>query len=629
MQKQFLFVVFFFCLSSHFSFAIGDDSTYHRYNPLWTNYFHPRFPDYIHSIDTSIDKFHEYDMLQQHFGWMNLGNNGTPAFQTIYHSMNNSELQWGLEQSVSPYLKSPENIRFYKTLKPYSHLYYVMGSKSEQQLVGTHTQNIGRNANVGFEFIRQGVPGFYQRQRADVFDLDVFADVRSKNQRYEISPYVIMNKLNWQLNGGITNADVFIDTTLIDKTLADIYLSNTRAEFRRNNYGFYQSFNWGNHYITKLSDTSYQQQFNSSVRLFHQMDYSQSLYTYLDDSTDFHFYYPHEYYFNPDSTSDSTYYSLLRNEISIEWNEVKHKDSAETTERKFPFNIFVIHDLHQLPFAQKKYINELNAGFECHSWLRPFYFYVSASAGKSEISDLNYRAEAYVTWYGSLSPWQFFLNVRTDNHPPSWFQNSYYSNHFNWNFNFKNEGETFAELGFYNSKNSAYGGIKYVVNENHIYFSANAQPAQHNGTLNGWVIYLKKNFRFGKIHVDNEIGINLVDENVFQLPVYAGKHLLYYENSLFKHALDFSSGIEVNYVSDYYAPSFNPATLTFYQQNLTLVHYYPVADFFVNMKIKSARIFLRIENLDQGLFEPGYFTVPSYPAADRSFKFGVSWMFWN
>lgn len=82
-------------------------------------------------------------------------------------------------------------------------------------------------------------------------------------------------------------------------------------------------------------------------------------------------------------------------------------------------------------------------------------------------------------------------------------------------------------------------------------------------------------------------------------------------------------------MSDYYASAFNPAMLTFYKQNNELMKYYPVADLFINLKVKSARIFLRLENIDQHLFSPGYFTAPTYPAADRGFKFGVSWMFWN
>ncbi|MEI7801550.1 MAG: putative porin [Bacteroidota bacterium] len=629
-----LFFLLLLISVSKFSFAIGDDSTYHRYNPLWTKYFHPNFPDWKRGLDTSINSLHDYDYLQQEFGWMNLGSNATPAFKTVYHSQYDADLKWGMTESVTPYLLTPDKLKFYNTVKPYTHLFYVTGSKLEQQLVGTHTQNIGRNSNVGFEFTRHGVPGFYQRQHANIFNVDVFANVKTKNERYELSPYIIFNRLKWELNGGVNEDSVFTNPLLIDKSLAQVNLNNASASLRGNNYGAYQSYSWGNKYVTKINDTTFQSHYNSNVRLLHQIDFSKYGYRYSDDTLDFSFY-PQQIYLSTDSTHDTSSYSDLHNEIALQWGEIKSLDSTNTVYRMLPFKIYASHDLHRFTYHSTAFVNELKAGVELTSnfmknktEIRKLHFYLDANAGTLSTGDFEYHFNSYLS-YHLWGAQYFHFVVESNRIPAAWTMNHYYSNHYFWNNSFTPSTESFVEIAFTAFKNYSNFGLKYMMNQNPIYYSVTAAPAQYNGTLNGWCIYISENFKFGKIHLDNEIGINLLDEKVFSYPTYVGKHSLYFEGNLFKKALGLCTGLEINYVSDYYAPRFNPANLTFYQQNTLLLKYYPVADYFINLKIKSARIFLRLENLDQHLFYPGYFTSPDYPAADRSFKFGVSWMFWN
>ena len=50
-------------------------------------------------------------------------------------------------------------------------------------------------------------------------------------------------------------------------------------------------------------------------------------------------------------------------------------------------------------------------------------------------------------------------------------------------------------------------------------------------------------------------------------------------------------------------------------------------DLFLNLKIKTAGIFLRFTNLTDGLGAKAYELVPGYPQPGRVFHFGVRWMF--
>jgi hypothetical protein len=52
-----------------------------------------------------------------------------------------------------------------------------------------------------------------------------------------------------------------------------------------------------------------------------------------------------------------------------------------------------------------------------------------------------------------------------------------------------------------------------------------------------------------------------------------------------------------------------------------------VVDVFINFKIRTVRVFLKGNNLLQGLGSKGYYTGYLYPADQRSFKAGVTWRF--
>jgi hypothetical protein len=56
---------------------------------------------------------------------------------------------------------------------------------------------------------------------------------------------------------------------------------------------------------------------------------------------------------------------------------------------------------------------------------------------------------------------------------------------------------------------------------------------------------------------------------------------------------------------------------------------YPVLDFFVNAKIKTVRIFLKVSNISSEFGPQGYFSAFHYPAADITFQAGVKWRFFE
>ncbi|MDE5743537.1 MAG: putative porin, partial [Bacteroidales bacterium] len=50
---------------------------------------------------------------------------------------------------------------------------------------------------------------------------------------------------------------------------------------------------------------------------------------------------------------------------------------------------------------------------------------------------------------------------------------------------------------------------------------------------------------------------------------------------------------------------------------------------YVNIRIKRMNVFLKVQNVAQGLFPYNYIDTPHYPLHDRCFRFGLAWRFFD
>ena len=89
------------------------------------------------------------------------------------------------------------------------------------------------------------------------------------------------------------------------------------------------------------------------------------------------------------------------------------------------------------------------------------------------------------------------------------------------------------------------------------------------------------------------------------------------------------TGFDFHFNSFYYADAFMPATGMFYWQNETKTGGFGLVDFFFNFRIKSARMFLKFENIGDNFLAKGYYLTPHYPMPGMTVQFGVVWRFFD
>jgi len=119
------------------------------------------------------------------------------------------------------------------------------------------------------------------------------------------------------------------------------------------------------------------------------------------------------------------------------------------------------------------------------------------------------------------------------------------------------------------------------------------------------------------------------NDDILNVPTLISRNTLYYSNYLFKKALYIQTGVTANYFTSYYMNGYNPVLGDFYIQNQTKIGNYPMIDFFLNMKIRTARIYFAVEQLNHLLGKSKHLSAPMYPYKDLTVRLGISWKFFN
>ncbi|MDE6134171.1 MAG: putative porin, partial [Muribaculaceae bacterium] len=205
----------------------------------------------------------------------------------------------------------------------------------------------------------------------------------------------------------------------------------------------------------------------------------------------------------------------------------------------------------------------------------------------------------------------------------------YISNHFLWDNDFgKRRTVSFGgELDLERTSTRFRAGVSNL--QNHIYFGSDGLPAQHGGSVQVLSLSLKQNLRLGILHWDNNITYQTTSNaSVIPLPALAVYSNLYL---LFRIAtLHVQLGVDCDYYTRYYAPGYQPATASFYNQQEMKLGNYPFCNAYANMKLGKTRFYVMMSHFNQGLFGgSGYFSSPDYPLNPRRFQIGLSVDFTN
>lgn len=516
-----------------------------------------------------------------------------------------------------PYKYSDRTIRYYKLNKRFTEITYLLGRKKEQLVNIIYTQNLFRGWNAGLDFRRAGAEGPFKRQQFYQSSFDMFTHYESPNERYNLYAYYLRNRLEQNENGGIKDFDPDENTVAQPTYLSSAENNQTDKEFLLR-----QSFRLAGQTIDSMPTAK------NIFTAGHKVRYETRGNAYFDNPADSFYKYNH---LDSITTSDSTWYQRWNNEIILKYD-------ADTSGALSV----------SLSGGHEYFIYKYGSPEAAFIFGQKENYY--SSAGVNWNKNKNYLDGKLFLYFGDYNgdydfrfnysrlftilnqQLKLFVAVNQSKAHPNISDIRRYSNHFIWFNEFVPVRSQNTEVGFKSTDEKFLASSTISLFEDLVYYDSTSTPRQFNKTTIYFKIKLQRNFTWHHWIFENTMEYLQTDtetENIIHLPEFMTGHSLCYEKYFFKKALFARIGMDVRYVSSYYADRYMPALQQFYLQYDKKTGGYILADFFITFRVKASRFFIKLDNVFNGVSPEPQFVRPDYPLTPRALRFGLQLRFFD
>lgn len=584
--------------------------------------------------DTSIQFLHRNPLQGV---WMqDLGNLGTPGKSLLYNYFPQAALQSGL-RSMSSYLFDERTAEYYNTTRPYTDIYYHMGTKQEQVLDLLHSQNVLPYWNLSARYRKVGSPGFFKQQRSNHDQLLLSSHYRAQNDRYVLHAAMSYNKFQLDENGGIVNED-FLDATIYnDRRVlpvnAESYGSGNQSSIknylRRAAFLLDQVFYLGR--TDSLRDTVGKSQgfiFKPRLGIRHQLYGESNYYRYLDRMPDSNFY-------AALGPSDLQAGDSIKTRYA--WNQWGTQLGLQLILNSQSAPMYLEAGLG---YEQLRLSNE----WRVEQYAMPFVFVqLSKNLQSNTIWEFQAGLKSFLTGYNAGSYTLNFVAGRKlgsgttriklayyqNLNRPEFFNSAWYSNLISQQNNLSRMFTQLVDAGLENNKQKWQVYLRGFLHNQFIYRDTTLTVKQYRGGIPVLVLQGAKTFQWRKWVLFNQMAFQYSSESTpIHLPRWISRHRLAYENFIFRSRLKIVTGLEMGYHTPYLADGYHPYLFSTYTQYQRTLSNYPMWTAFFNFKVKRFRATVMADQLQQ-LFTRNYMNFPFYPNRNFNLRFGFHWVFVN
>ncbi|MFM7720807.1 MAG: putative porin [Sediminibacterium sp.] len=598
----------------------------------------------IRNMDTSVNDFFSKFILP--YSNYNLGNLGNASKSYLFNPLQRGGWDAGF-RSYEVYNYTLEQIPFYQTTKPYTELGYLLGGKGEQLIELLHTQNKTKQFNYSFAYRFSNAPGNLKNQHANLNNMRITANYQSKRKRYASYWVMLLNKSASSENGGLVNSNLIDSLSLNNPYELDTRLGISGVSFRNpfntsiatgttykeQNFVWKQTYDIGQK-DSVVKDTVTTYLFYPRLRFQNEIKYQSNQFAFADANP---LALNYEQYFN---------YKLPVGQTMLfqdQWKRFTNEFSLVSFPEKTNPNQFLQVGLgyQQLNFKDTllSWSNHDIYGLGVYKNKTKNLRWDIQASGKLFLN--GYHAGDYEALFSLTS----VFNKKGDQ-VALWLQNSNRTPSFNrlgiTTFPISKlstiDKENIIELGaMWDQKSRGLtASFQYKLIQNFQYFGSGYQPLVYDKALS----YIKgtvSNQLKLSTHWNwyNELSLQLVDPNApLHLPVIFTRQRLAFEGNFFKN-LFLSTGLELIYHSAFQPDAYMPLTGQFYLQDQFTTNNRPIANAFLNFRIKRFKGFIRMEQLNTLLATSNQlgtryqFTAPNYLGTGTWLRVGIWWNFIN
>ena len=587
--------------------------------------------------------------------------------------------------SYSAFVKTKEKMESYVSVLPYSEARYVMtiGNK-EQHLNVKFGRQFARRLYISFAFNTEVSPGVFQRCQTNNNYFWINAHYTTENQRYGVMAYWYRNKLDMQENGGIVRDEDYSSHTESDNNVIRTNLSLASNYIKVSGAGLEHYFNLLSSTVnikhvndsTHVNDSLFVtdslvmnsftmdsivsdsiqpikdtlqlagqiEQIETATRKFtlgricHKFDYQRNQLFFNENSPNASFYQPFatDTLLFPNNTTDTTIVQSITNKLN--WNSLGYQKYNDD----IPFLVFAgieqgIYKIKHYDYIEGEMSPERNFNqFGINGGIIINLFKSTRVSGKAKLITLGYQIGDFDIngeWRQYLGTYdknigKLIFNIDVKRQSANWFEESYTSNHFRWENDFK--AATYLSFGGAYQYKAFNVGVKQTTVNNLIYFGLQAQPEQFDDFCNISQAFGSFHFTLRRFEFDGFASLQKAsNEDVMHLPLFLGKIKFSYSQPIFKKAATLQPSLTVQYFTKYYADAYMPALRTFHLQNQVKIGDFPYIDLALAIKVKRANVYVSYTNMFLLTGNYDAFIAPHYPMRGSRFFIGINWRLFN
>ena len=628
------------------------------------------------SVDTTLSIENEYSfnfLRKDYFEYLPLPNMGE-GYNKIGYNFYDEPLtpQMGARVKHFGYFEK-EDVFYYEVPSPYSELFFKSTFQQGQNLDATLAVNTSPKFNVAVSFKGFRSLGDYNSSLSRSRQFRMSAQYQTYNQRYRLRLHQTTQSLENEVNGGLVNDAVYFFENAPNYVRADQSGVPILDDNGEEQFDFYDGFLKRSLLSTQIrarNDLSGKRYFMDhryqmfpiakdttayKMEVGYQLSYETKKYSYVNDR-------PNSYFFETYDTSsvqDSTNYSTLENKLYARYED-RLLGELQLDLFHYNWNYALGENDYQKDSVLPTSIQASQLAAQV-KWSKILFGTAIKAKGYQSLketyatTDLNLNINRLL-----LKDISAFASFQYRSQPLNFNYHLFQSDfkEYNWsNTNLVNQNTSTKSIGVSHPKWGNVSAAWSTIN-NYGFFS-NRTPLRFLNEkfkvevlqLDKQIDYFKARFNqrldFGKLSWINNVQYQKVtqeqdldqilgDPLTLNVPEWLIRSTLMLTSSIFNKALSFQSGATFVFFTDYYADQYNPLLSEFVTQNNTKIGEYPRVDFFFNAKIKSSRIFIKLENVSAQIEHLikvdtpyDYYAAPFTPYRDFSIRFGLIWNFFQ
>ena len=590
-------------------------------------------------LDTVFDAPQVYSPLEKLTpSWTaqtNLGQ-GVRSNEFFARTQNAEFIFW---QPYEPYWADANETKYYNLNNPYTDVSFSRaqrGSGHEQVIKILHTRNFSDNFNLGVRYNVISAPGLNgHRNRAKHSRFEGF--FKYTGLRYRIHASGSSTKVETQHNGGFVDGKYYFDRDSVELTL-------TTAGEVSHDFQIYadQEYLIGPKDSIRYKDRPAKAVVKAWASIRHKIHYRRNYRIFsdtdlgtesIDGIGDVYTYYPNAF-LNNSSTLDSLYFNQFKNTLDFEIKE------GFVPSVNFGLRVGLVHEMSDVyNFRDYIFIDQNTDDYYSFGVTAALFNRVSdywSWKGNAHLmldgykkDDVSVKGEINRYFFSKNDSSLIRLKAEMSRIRPSYFFNNFYSNHYIWENNFAKEENIRAGLHYVNPSLRLDVGVDAQQTNNFVYFGTDGMPTQTSQNMLTYAVSIRKKFTFFKHLGFNNVLIyqRTTNPEVLHIPEWITHQSLFYDRSLFSDALRFQLGVDFTMTAKFKGAYFNPAIGMYQIQNEKEVGEFPVISAFLNLRIQSARVFLKFNNIYQYINNEWFFTSAYAIDSVSMFRFGVNWYF--